>query len=393
MQNNRKNLNWLKSIVLVFVSLLFIYSLFEFFLFKRLIVYLPLKTRWHLDEMVQSLAQYSKKSAIPKNYIAIVGDSYAEGVGDWLHGVNQSKRPAFSVSHIINERTKKDVISFGRNGAGNLEGIAYQPISQFCFIDSLYQYNIDDPDFIIVYFYEGNDLNNNLNDHPADIADLYVDKINPNSSILKEFLDDQVKLNTPDSCFINNLLFADFVFELSKDFLFSDNEEDEEDEDYLEITNNRIVIDGKIVSIPGGLQSPALELTEGELKLAVYIFEQSLVYLRDYFNSSKIGVVYIPSPLSSYELASDYVDIETYHGRDRAYPSSIVKEKSDNIAFLIEKAATDNNISYIDSRRFIWEYSDKNIIHGPKDWYHFNKVGYSILAEAIIELIDQMEVN
>jgi hypothetical protein len=377
--------------ILIITSVTFIYLLLEL-IFPRLLSFLPLKTHWYLDEGVRVLAQSSKKSVIPEQYIALVGDSYAAGKGDWFLTVNRNKRPAFHSAHIINSRTGKDVITFGANGAGSLRGLVAEPVSQYEFINSLSRFEIKPPQFIIVYFYEGNDLNNNLSDLRLRYEDAFdSDRIYDEdyflgfieSTVLQK---DPVFLKAQNNNMRDEYIFAKYFYELIRHL-------SRKDKSIAGIpvgSVNQVIIDGKKTSIPDELQSPALELTDDEVRLSVYVFEQSLLYLKRYFASSKIGVVYIPSPLSSYRLASPEVKIETYEGRDSVYRSDLVRRKSDEIASLIEKVARDNNIGFIDSREFIWRSSSRDIIHGPLDWWHFNKKGYTALAEAVIELIGSM---
>ena len=154
---------------------------------------------------------------------------------------------------------------------------------------------------------------------------------------------------------------------------------------------NNIFIDSNIVTIPDKLQSPALELTNEDLKLAIYVFEQSLKYMQNAFPSSKIGIVYIPSPLSSYKIASSKVNIFCYDNRDIVYNSNYVRERSNEIASIIMNISKDANISFLDSRDYIGIKSINTIIHGPEDWKHFNQIGYSILAEATSNLIVTMQ--
>jgi len=88
------------------------------------------------------------------------------------------------------------------------------------------------------------------------------------------------------------------------------------------------------------------------------------------------------------------VKIETLENRDDIYDRKFVRGRSDKIRFLIEKVADKHNISFVDSRDYIWLHSSKQLIHGPLDWKHFNKEGYTALAEAVIALIEPMnEVN
>ena len=69
-----------------------------------------------------------------KGYIALTGDSYAVGAGDWLIKAQRSsffELPDYSVAHLIHKKTGIDVVSFGRAGAGSFDGIWLEPVSQF----------------------------------------------------------------------------------------------------------------------------------------------------------------------------------------------------------------------------------------------------------------------
>jgi hypothetical protein len=80
-------------------------------------------------------------------------------------------------------------------------------------------------------------------------------------------------------------------------------------------------IGSELVSLPNELQSPSLELTAEELNLGTYVFEQAVLYLKNFFSRSKIRIVYVPSTLESYEIASVEVDIQSLENRARRFPS------------------------------------------------------------------------
>ena len=86
-----------------------------------------------IDKNLRILAQSSKKSTFPHEYIAIVGDSIAVGAGDWLEEVRKNSflgSPSYSPAHLINEKTGIDVISFGQGGVGSFGGIWKDPITK-----------------------------------------------------------------------------------------------------------------------------------------------------------------------------------------------------------------------------------------------------------------------
>lgn len=103
-----------------------------------------------------------KKSTIPTDYIAIVGDSHAAGSGDWLMGANRYRNPPYYSGHVINSLTGRDVVSFGRGSTGSVRGLVLFPWLHFKVVKDASFYHLDQPKAVFVYFYEGNDLNDNL---------------------------------------------------------------------------------------------------------------------------------------------------------------------------------------------------------------------------------------
>ena len=107
------------------------------------------------------LSQSSKSGLKPRNYIALFGDSYAQGQGEWLLSVSKWKNPDFGSQHILHRRTGRDVLSFGAGGVGSLGGIVAKPLNGLRYLDSTIFFKIERPKTILVYFFE-NDVNNNF---------------------------------------------------------------------------------------------------------------------------------------------------------------------------------------------------------------------------------------
>jgi len=127
-----------------------------------------------------------------------------------------------------------------------------------------------------------------------------------------------------------------------------------------------------------------MTLTPEETRQAIYVFEQSLLFLAKYFNESAIAVVYIPSPLSSYQWASPTVTIATGKQGRVTFDSASIHERSQEICLKIEAIARKNKFDFADTRKFFRSAALKNPIHGPQDWLHPNEKGYRALAEGII---------
>ena len=134
-------------------------------------------------------------------------------------------------------------------------------------------------------------------------------------------------------------------------------------------------------------------MTEEEIELGVYVFEQSLRFLIERFPHSKIGVIYIPSPMASYRLLSPEVrHISGMRGAKlKIYPVKIVAQRSQLIFQFTKEISQKYGVRFLDLRPLIREATEREVIHGPIDWFHFNKKGYEVLAQGAIQLIAQFE--
>lgn len=359
---------------------------------------MPLKLQGCLPDPICILAQNSKKGLIPKNYIALVGDSYSVGLGDhYLNIRNQFRNRSDFGSHgILYKKTGNDIITLGQGGAGSLDGLVAKPINRFRYLNATFFCKVDEPKLILVYFYE-NDIDNNIQDLKAHFINRYDLKKIYDKTYFKRFIDeeimskDSIYKKTESFHWYDNLFFLRFVTNLtlkvnSRLKKILNYEKIENTIEPLEKSINQVLINDKVVIIPR-TQGPALELTEEEINLAACVFEHSLDYLSEYFINSKIIVVYIPTPLSVYELASQKVNIWEYHDRGKVQNSENVAKKSDLICGKIKKITLSKKYIFIDTRNKLRQAAQKEPIHGPLDWIHFNKVGYAVFSETIAPYI------
>jgi hypothetical protein len=72
---------WLQNLALCTSSLIFILLIGEW-LFPKFLNKVPFRLNGGINNNLRILAQYSKKSVVPENYIAIFRDSNSVGVGD-----------------------------------------------------------------------------------------------------------------------------------------------------------------------------------------------------------------------------------------------------------------------------------------------------------------------
>ena len=153
----------LHNSLLFILSLIFTLAIGEW-LFPKFLNKVPFRLYGGIETNLRVLAQYSKQSIFPENYIAILGDSNSVGVGDLYLDLSKNSTnwyPDYAPAHFINKKLGIDVVSFGFAGAGSLDGIWSNPVNQFNYINSK-GLVLQPPKTILIFFYEGNDLGNNL---------------------------------------------------------------------------------------------------------------------------------------------------------------------------------------------------------------------------------------
>ena len=390
--------------------------------FPKILHKLPLPFYLGLAKDYKILGQYHKKFVIPVDYIAIVGDSHALGSGDWyLQVVKKHKltQGDYHSAHILYNKTGRDVLSFGALGSGSLRGLVLKPISYFKHFNLLRDFELMQPKEILVYFFEGNDLSDNLVDiysHYSDNSDNYDMARLYDHEYFKTFIEKDI-LST-DRIYrgevpYKNWLFSRFLVESVGDNIYNeikrgikkfkrflvesvgDNISSEIKSGItkfkqvspnfsgkISLANSDMAqVDGKELPIPHTTQQPALHLNEEQTRQAIYVFEQSLKYMVGFFNESKVTIVYIPSPISVYKWASPTITLE---GGD-VNPVVRVYQRSDEIFEQIKTIAEKYNHPLIDTRPFLRATAVKEPVHGPRDWYHPNKKGYEAIAQGIME--------
>jgi hypothetical protein len=133
-----------------------------------------------------------------------------------------------------------------------------------------------------------------------------------------------------------------------------------------------------------------MELMRPELERAVLVFERSLVFLRKLLPGTPVVVVYLPSPLSSYRLLSAEVSIQQYvTGRPTRYPKERVAEYSNATCLMIRAATIAQGAGFLDLRATIRTTSAREILHGPRNFKHFNRKGMEVLGQTVAERMDQ----
>lgn len=107
--------------------------------------------------------QPSGPSTENQPYIAVLGDSLAEGVGDWNFNRTSRAEPYYS-GDVISRKLGLPVISFGKNNAGSIDALVTNPGAIMNADSCMLLRSPAKPKSLVVYIYEGNDFDNNIRD-------------------------------------------------------------------------------------------------------------------------------------------------------------------------------------------------------------------------------------
>lgn len=392
----------LANLVLLASVIAATFLVLEYFLENYLITKTPVKLHFSLPTALAVLAQSSKTGRIPEKYIAIVGDSYAQGKGDWLFEIDANTNDAFHSAHVLQKLSGRDVISFGKGGASNIKGWVREPVAKYRFIHDKIDESFAQPEIILAYFYAGNDLVDNVMDMRESFIPRYGEVALEDDMAWTEFFETSIEGSRvgPYSSMNSNFGWLPrATFKVLQKELKPKKAGDELGDIRIKKAGkvNSVLIKGKEVNIPDKLQSPALELSQSETDQAFLVFTKSLEYLKSYFNESRVVVVYIPSVIESYSWMSKEVSIINPIKKDgerveEIRASSGLAQRSDEIAGRVKTITESLGLMFIDTRSDIRAVSARRIIHGPIDWAHFNRPGYEALAQSIISGLTRQDI-
>ncbi len=403
--NNRKIWQVGVNTLLILLGIAIGYLTMEVIFLYAVIPHLSLEKQSRLPPGLRPLAQSSKKGLLPHHYIAVLGDSYANGNGDWLLSVLKNLgNPNFQSIHVLHEKTGRDVISYGESGADSIYGLVTEPVQFDQYINHSWLLNLETPALFIHYFYEGNDLNDNYerlkpfrrDDGTLDTQKLYEprvldDFIKNKAMFYAGFFDD---IAPPWSGWKLKYLTRNlFLFQFlcgGLDCLTTKKKNPPSLDRFKKLNHfsiNKVMIGETAVSLPDGMQGPGMELDEEETRASVWVFERSLAALRNNYPNTPVIIAYLPSTLTAYRVLSKQVALQSYMDRGNTFSTYEMFARSDRLAAMIRDASERHGAIFADTRPVFRQAARKKLIHGPKDWLHFNQLGYTILGEEMAHLV------
>ena len=160
---------------------------------------------------------------------------------------------------------------------------------------------------------------------------------------------------------------------------------------------NLAMMNGKKTGLPTHLQAPPqfaftkvekkLGITNKSIELSAYTFNESLARLASFFPLSKIKIIYIPSPISSYNIVSSHIHFRWGLMQDiHVGKTTVAEENHIKLCKTIKRFAEFQGFSFINTTKSLRQATLSHFIHGPVDWDHFNKHGYQVLSDELIGL-------
>jgi hypothetical protein len=353
------------------VSVAITYLIAEVVFFRIALDHLSLNHRPYLPELADVLFQRSKAARWPKDYVAILGDSYAEGVGDWLLQAGGDRSKPFHSADVIHELTGRDVVSFGRSGSGSVQAMVRRVSRLLDAPDCwLFDQRLGPPRHFVVYFYEGNDIIDN-----AQAIGWSDDGAAPQPASTERVVAEQARQGF-SRC---HLYLGDIVLRMGraawKRQIF--------DKAFFDLPRSSAVFSGgKVHEIPV-VDTPPVQIPADTVAAGVHVFDRSLAWLRGRFPEVPVTVVYLGATASLYRFPD---------GRPMSHGGPVAEERvramSAELCSSIRSATLAHRAAFLDTRAAFREETAHRLLHGPKDWYHFNEQGYRLLGQLVAGALD-----
>ncbi|MGE4290612.1 MAG: hypothetical protein AB7E32_00255 [Desulfovibrio sp.] len=377
----------LVNLLMPLASVLLVYLVVEFVFFPFLLDRLPQNLFHFMPRELRVLGQTSKAGLLPRpGYLAIAGDSYAQGKGDWFIRNGYDRNSKFQATHLLHDALGVDCLTFGRSGASSYDGLVLEPLQVYHRLNRI-GLKLPQPGVMLLYFYEGNDISDNknfLDDHMR--SESFDQPKTPEQ--YHEMLELLIKRHADGAPREpgDGLLFGNMILRLLRDRVYYPLTRKIVDPDPLRSPGviNRIVLDSGIMPVPDKLQGPPLDAGPQVLKRGLVMFRQAALTIRDQFPNTRMFIVYVPSPLSCYSWDGDLVSAERLQA---PAPKQDVTVLSHSLAATLRTFAEQNGFGFVDTLPALSREAAHTLLHGPRDWDHFNRAGYEAFTEAILNAI------
>jgi hypothetical protein len=372
----RRFSNLVANVATFAASLVICYSIGEFAFLRFVAPNLPPYLRAHLPDLPDVRGQSSKYTDLPHDYILLLGDSYAEGLGDWLAAQGRHSQK-YSSAHVLHDLTGSDVISLGRWGLGSAEALVLKPARVYLDDDCIPLPSLERPKRIFAYFFEGNDLHDNFRwitrrvprARDGNVRAAVAGYLEQTYGVIEWWRCHTYFALTARETF--KLLYRDWVHQKGSAPLALQPIGGE--------AANRIWSAG--AAVPAGrLYPPLWHPEDRDGAISFVVFDEALAWLRQHFPAAAVTVVYLPSPAAVYRYAAPLVTAP-----EPAESAATVYSDSQKICDRIRTLSLGRGAGFIDTRPIMRAAADQTLLHGPRDWIHLNEAGYRVLAATLAQ--------
>jgi len=377
------------SIVLFFLNIFTIYNLKQSNKFFNSAVSAYSKN--YMSNLQKAFFPDTYKS-LEDNYIVLLGDSNTYGNGDsHLNGDYD-----YSIAHHLYKKNI-NVLNASKPGNDTLRAVLYT-LYLYDLIENSYFVKVNEPNKIIFFLYEGNDIQVNSND-------LYVKNFDKDSCKIK-----QTNLSLLDRVWESNFyglktLYMTLKHQLNLDVQFGNMVSilklilPENTYKYLESkfgnkyeykpdNANQILLKNNKINNIGILQKPPHDLSNKEINKYFDILENSLKCLHDRFKTEEKYLVYMPSPGSLYNF--NHEDLAFDHDEKKSYKKANIKKLRELSNFFeknIKSISIKNQFKFHSLKNDLKKVAKNQMIHGYLDPHHFNYLGYKTIADSLLKNI------
>lgn len=318
---------------------------------RKLLKYLEPMARWTYPDY--------KNSVKNSKSLFIVGDSYAEGAGD-LYLKDSYK---YSIGHFLDEKWRKNTNIYLAANSGSHIPAQLHLLEKHLRGDSknLTGMPIKSETFnLILYFYEGNDLENTL-----------------------------LSKKLPFDSFASKLRFKLPIFyavrratKVAKKKILSKFPKPKQVSlSSKKILRNDICIGSICRKIPP-MQTASAGLSEKEIINEINYFQYSVKKFSTKYPKANMCLVYIPSPSTIYSPSKDFYYQKYLPNKSLKTDSKSNNKKSLLIRRLMRDLFDFELMTFVDPTKTIQKEAFDRFIHGKSDPKHFNEHGYKLIADA-----------
>ena len=363
---------WFKTLavnaLLVAASTIFAYVAGELLFFRVVLGTAHLTERPYLPETAGALVQTTKAAYLPRNYLAILGDSYGQGLGDDAVKAGYDEGHWRHAANLVHEVTGRDIVTFAKAGAGSAEALVLLPSRALNGSRCAIFPTLEDPAQVFAYFYEGNDIDDNL----RFLMRVRAKYGQAGASDIDAYLSDEFASYPWWKC---HAQLGDVASRLAK-FAYAEYTGEIHVPPELPWRPDRLMVGEEVVAVPR-LEGPAIDIGGKDLEAGIAVLDRSLVWLRERLPHAAITVVYIASPRALYR------HVEPDVGYGSGIRAEQILPRSRQICGLVRAASMRAQVGFLDTGPALREAASIEPIHGPTDWRHFNATGYRILGTAL----------